>query len=182
MCGQFERCERINRWSLRDMRQFTKFTVVSLCAIAMNACGAVEDTNSITENTAGQSVILSQSDVAGDGGDWGTFFPYFAEDTHVLKPVLVGVAKIEPGQEIHPAHRHADEEYLMVTKGRGTWYLNGVETEAKEGDILFARAWDYHGVRAAADSPLEFVVFKYSGKSIQAPSDPDPTLPEELKP
>jgi quercetin dioxygenase-like cupin family protein len=164
------------------VRPIVNFTFVALLTLALPACGAVEDTKSITENTAGQSVILSQSDVTEDVGDWGTFFPYFAEDTHVLKPVLVGVAKIDAGQEIHPPHRHADEEYLMVTKGRGTWYLNGVETEAKEGDILFARAWDYHGVKAAADSPLEFVVFKYSGKSIQPPSDPDPTLPEELKP
>jgi len=52
---------------------------------------------------------------------------------------------------------------------------------AKEGDILFARAWDYHGVKAADDSPLEFVVFKYSSKNERAPTDPNPELPEELE-
>lgn len=150
-----------------------------LSALALAACsGAVSD----TENMAGESAILSQSDVTADAADWGTFFPYFTEDTHVLKPVLVGTAKIDAGQEIHPPHRHADEEYLMVTKGRGTWYLNGETREAKEGDILFARAWDYHGVKAAADSPLEFVVFKYSGQDGTAPIDPNPDLPEELAP
>jgi quercetin dioxygenase-like cupin family protein len=92
----------------------------------------------------------------------------------------VGVAKIKAGQQIHPPHRHADEEYLMITKGRGEWYLNGEITPAKEGDILFSRAWDYHGVKAADDSPLEFVVFKYAGKNGAAPTDPNPELPEEL--
>jgi quercetin dioxygenase-like cupin family protein len=161
------------------MRPLSSFLTLALLPLALTACGA---SKANTENAAGQSAILSQSDVTASKADWGTFFPYFTEDTHVLKPVLVGVAKIDAGQEIHPPHRHADEEYLMVTKGRGTWYLNGKETPAKEGDILFARAWEYHGVKAAADSPLEFVVFKYSGKSVNVPTDPDPTLPEELQP
>ena len=133
-----------------------------------------------TVNMAGDSAIISEAAVVSDSAPWGTFFPYFTYDTHVLKPVLVGVAKIDAGQEIHPPHRHADKEYLMVTKGRGEWYLNGKTSPAKEGDILFARAWDYHGVKAADDSPLEFVVFKYSGKDGRAPTDPNPELPEEL--
>lgn len=131
-------------------------------------------------NGAGASAILTEANITEDKAPWGSFFPYFTDETHVLKPVLVGVAKIDAGQEIHPPHRHADEEYLMVTKGRGTWYLNGKESVAKEGDILFARAWDYHGIKAANDSPLEFVVFKYSGRHIDAPADPQPELPEEL--
>lgn len=132
-----------------------------------------------TANEAPASAIIAQSDIVGDTADWGTFLPYFTDDTHVLSPVLVGVAKIKAGDEVHPPHRHADEEYLMVTKGRGFWSLNGVESPATEGDILFARAWDYHGIRAADDSPLEFVVFKYSSRTMAAPPDPDPSLPEE---
>lgn len=130
-------------------------------------------------NAAGASTILSESDIAVEAADWGDFYAYFTEETHALSPVLVGIAKINAGEQIHPPHRHADEEYLMVTKGRGTWSLNGVQTPATEGDILFARAWDYHGIRAADDSPLEFVVFKYSGRNHVAPTDPDPSLPEE---
>jgi len=148
-------------------------------ALLLTACGgAVSD----TPNKACDSAILSEADIESDAAPWGRFFSYFAEDTHALKPVLVGVAKIDAGQEIHPPHRHADEEYLMVTKGRGEWYLNGKTMPAKEGDILFARAWDYHGVKAAEDSPLEFVVFKYSGKSGPIPTNPNPELPEELEP
>lgn len=151
-------------------------------ALSLAACTINEEKFETQDgaNGADASAIMAQSDVAVDKAPWGSFFPYFTDDTHVLKPVLVGVAKIDAGQEIHPPHRHADEEYMMITKGSGTWYLNGKETPAKEGDILFARAWDYHGVKAAADSPLEFVVFKYSGRHIDAPSDPQPELPEEL--
>lgn len=156
--------------------------ILIIGALTLTACApaAQDHDHDNIENMAGNSAIVSQSAVAEDAAPWGSFFPYFTEDTHVLKPVLVGVAKIDAGQQIHPPHRHADEEYLMVTKGRGIWYLNGEESPAQEGDILFARAWDYHGVKAAPDSPLEFVVFKYSSREGHIPFDPNPELPEEL--
>lgn len=143
------------------------------------ACNPATTGTSDEANAAGASAIVAEADITADIANWGQFLPYFTDDTHVLSPVLVGVAKIDAGQEVHPPHRHADEEYLMVIKGRGTWSLNGVQSPATEGDILFARAWDYHGIRAADDSPLEFVVFKYSGRDHIAPTDPDPSLPEE---
>lgn len=153
-----------------------KKLIIGSCLFLAACSGAQGDVS----NSAGKSAILSEANVTSDAAPWGSFLPYFTEDTHALKPVLVGVAKIDAGQQIHPPHRHSDEEYLMITKGRGEWYLNGKTMPANEGDILFARAWDYHGVKAAADSPLEFVVFKYSGKNGKMPTDPNPELPEEL--
>lgn len=157
--------------------------VLTISSILVVGCAAdVEQqtpASDVLVNQASPSMIKSSAMVAPDAADWGTFQAYFTEDTHMLSPVLVGVAKIEAGQQIHHPHRHADEEYLMVTRGRGTWSLNGVQSPAEEGDILFARAWDYHGITAAEDSPLEFVVFKYGPRRASAPNDPDPSLPEE---
>lgn len=147
-----------------------------LFVLGATACGPTSTSDNA--NIAEPSAIISEADVTADVANWGSFLPYFTDDSHGLSPVLVGVAKIDAGQEIHPPHRHADEEYLMVTKGRGTWSLNGVQSPANAGDILFARAWDYHGIRAADDSPLEFVVFKYSATG-NTPADPDPSLPPE---
>jgi quercetin dioxygenase-like cupin family protein len=130
-------------------------------------------------NLAPASAIIRQSDAALDAADWGTFYSYFSDDTHGLSPVLVGVAKIEAGQQIHHPHRHADEEYLMVTRGQGTWTLNNVDSPANVGDILFARAWDYHGIRASEDGSMEFVVFKYSARAMKAPVNPHPDWPKE---
>lgn len=158
-----------------------RYLILPLALIA-TACSDAPNPPQNTANSAPASAIISQADTASDTADWGTFYPYFTDDTHALSPVLVGVAKIDAGQQIHPPHRHADEEYLMVTKGRGTWSLNGVTSPAKAGDILFARAWDYHGITAADDSPLEFVVFKYGAKSAPMPTDPSPDLPEEQVP
>ena len=152
-----------------------KRLILLFSALGLTACTG--DTN--VPNASNASQIMSQADVTAEEADWGTFFPYFTEDTHALSPVLVGVAEIKAGQQIHPPHRHADEEYMMITRGQGIWTLNGQDSPAQQGDILFARSWDYHGIRAANGGPLEFVVFKYSSRDRAMPTDPDPSLPEE---
>ncbi len=154
---------------------------VSTTALLLSACVSMGAGGENGIDGADASAIKSEASIPREKADWGTFHAYFTNPTEVLNPVLVGVAKIDAGQQIHPPHRHADEEYLMITKGKGTWYLNGKETPAKEGDILFARSWVYHGVKAADDSPLEFVVFKYSGRDSIPSVDPNPELPEELE-
>ena len=142
--------------------------------------GCQETGTPSSANLSPESSVEQSSNLEADAADWGEFLPYFMHDTHGLKNSLVGVAKIKAGEQIHPPHRHADEEYLMVTEGRGEWYVNGETFKAEKGDILYAKPWEYHGVKAANDSPLEFVVFKFSGRGVDASVDPNPELPEEL--
>lgn len=150
--------------------------------ILLTACGG--DSGS-ADKTAPKSQIgldsqvISRADVKPDSAPWGQFYAYFTEDTVGISPVLVGVADIREGQQIHPPHRHGDEEFLVITQGRGIWHLNGRDFKAAKGDILYAKPWDYHGVKADGDSPLQFVVFKFSSKGTDV-ADPDPSLPEEL--
>lgn len=126
------------------------------------------------------SAVISAENANIDLADWGTFTAHFTGDTYGTKGTLAGVADIKAGQQIHPPHRHGDEEFLLVTQGQGTWHLNGRDFPAKAGDMLYAAPWDYHGVSAAPGSDLQFVVFKWSNKGVATPADPDPSLPEEL--
>ena len=128
--------------------------------------------------TAPPSEVRLEADVRTSDGDWGTFYQYYSEATPIVDDVNVGVAKIRAGENApHPPHKHAEEEYIMVTRGRGTWYLNGESFPANEGDILYARSWDYHGIQSDPDSPLDFVIFKYTGTAHSMPEDPDPSQP-----
>ena len=128
------------------------------------------------------SEVRTESEAQTGGlDDWGQFYQYYAETTPIVDDVNVGVAKLLPGYKApHPPHKHAEEEYIMVTRGRGTWYLNGETFPAKEGDILYARAWDYHGIQSAEDEGLDFVIFKYTGTHHNMPDDPDPSRPVEI--
>lgn len=119
------------------------------------------------------SAVVARGDAAAEPADWGTFYTYFSGESYGTTDLLTGVAVIDAGWEIHPPHRHAEEEYLIVTEGRGTWHLNGESFPAEEGDMLYAAPWDVHGITNTGDTPLTFVVWKANGKGVPVPEDPE---------
>lgn len=116
--------------------------------------------------------VISRDDAQREDADWGTFLKYFEGASWGANDVLSGVAQIKPGQEIHPPHAHAEEEYLMITEGFGTWTVNGRVFEAKSGDMLYAAPWDVHGVKNTGDTVLTFVFWKWTSTEVTPPQDP----------
>ena len=119
------------------------------------------------------SSVVSEQEAARDDFDWGTLFSYFEGETFGTENVLAAVAVIEPGMEIHPPHRHTEEEYMLVTAGEGTWHLNGEDFPAGAGDMLYAAPWDIHGIKNTGSTPLRFVVWKWDNKGTELPVDPN---------
>lgn len=111
--------------------------------------------------------------------DWGQMRIYFRGQTAGTKDVLTAVAVVEPGKAVHRAHRHAQEEYLVLVAGSGTWSLAGKEFPAARGDILYVEPWVYHGLTNTGDEPLIFVVVRYNPKGVEIPPKPD-NRPSEL--
>ena len=120
-----------------------------------------------------RSAIVSQADARRDDADWGAFYTYFEGESYGARDALAGVAVIDPGQEIHPPHEHAEEEYLMVLEGTGTWHLNGETRAAEAGDLLYAAPWDVHGITNTGTEPLRFVVWKWGAPGVAAPERPE---------
>ncbi|WP_440875691.1 cupin domain-containing protein [Thalassotalea sp. PLHSN55] len=94
------------------------------------------------------------------------FLTYFIGETLGTKNAIAGVATIEPNNEIHPAHRHNEEEYLMILEGSGLWTINDETFAANAGDILYAAPGDLHGLFNNGTKTMKFVVFKYQAKPI----------------
>lgn len=111
--------------------------------------------------------------------DWGQMRFYFTGQTEATQNVLTAVAVVEPGKAVHKAHRHAEEEYLVLVEGTGTWHLGGKEFPAQRGDILYVEPWVYHGLKNTGDPPLIFVVVRYQAKGVAVPPRPD-NRPDEL--
>ncbi len=118
------------------------------------------------------SAVVTQESATQEDADWGTFYTYFQDESYGTQDGLAGVAVIKPGMEIHPPHVHAEEEYLMVTQGEGTWHLNGEEFPARVGDMLYAAPWDIHGITNTGAEPLTFVVWKWNSKGVPVLPDP----------
>jgi len=124
----------------------------------LKALGTTETKNQFTTR------VISEANVKPAIENWGKFLPYYEGDTQHIKDVLTGVAVIQPGQQIHPPHKHPEEEFLMVLEGEGTWTIGTKDTPAKTGDIMYSTPWERHGLVNTGKVPLKFVVFKYNPK------------------
>lgn len=111
-----------------------------------------------------ESAVITTKTAKTQHFEWGTLITYFVGETAGTKDVLSAVAIINPGMEIHPPHKHSEEEYLMVLEGTGTWTLHDKDLPAQAGDILFSKPWDLHGLKNTGTKPLKFVVFKWNNK------------------
>jgi len=104
--------------------------------------------------------------------EWGDLFIYTDEataSTYGTENTLTAIAEIKPGMEIHPPHQHTAEEFMYVLEGNGTWSLNGVESKAKSGDVMYAKPWDMHGISNTGDETLKFFVIKWDNKGVDIP-------------
>ena len=115
------------------------------------------------------SAIRAEAQAKREDFDWGTLYTYYSGESYGTRDGLAAVAVIKPGREIHPPHEHAEEEYLMVLEGQGSWHLNGKEQPAHAGDMQYAAPWDLHGVKNTGDRPLKFVVWKWNNKGVELP-------------
>ena len=162
-------------------RTRTLVTCVALCGAAVAAALLVMHPTDAADT--GPPVLKSQvvawDDAQSHKADWGEMRTYFRGQTHGTKDVLTAVAVVQPGKSVHRSHRHAAEEYLVVTHGSGTWSLDGKESPAKLGDILYVEPWVYHGLTNTGDGPLVFLVVRYNGKGVEIPPKPD-DRPNEL--
>ena len=126
-----------------------------------------------------KSQIVRWDEARSRVADWGEMRFYFTGETLATKDVLVAGAVVEPGKAVHRAHRHPHEEYLILVQGSGIWSLDGKESAAQPGDVLYARPWVYHGLTNTGDEQLIFAVVRYNGKGVQIPPRPD-DRPDEL--
>jgi mannose-6-phosphate isomerase-like protein (cupin superfamily) len=126
-----------------------------------------------------RSQVVTWNEAQVQQADWGQMRTYFRGQTQGTKDVLTAVAVVQPGKAVHRAHRHAEEEYLVLVAGSGKWSLGGKELPAKRGDILYVEPWVYHGLTNTGNEPLIFVVVRYSSKGVKVPPKPD-GRPDEL--
>jgi mannose-6-phosphate isomerase-like protein (cupin superfamily) len=152
--------------------------VLALCAFSVTisllaACTSLQATNSniakeseSDANSHIQSSIVSFENTHKTPYDGSEFHTYFYGETIGTKDAIVGLAIIEPNNEIHPPHQHAEEEYLYIVEGSGVWTLNGVKTPAKKGDVLYVAPWDMHGIFNTGEVPMKFFITRASSKGV----------------
>ncbi|HUT90034.1 MAG TPA: family 16 glycoside hydrolase [Thermoguttaceae bacterium] len=125
------------------------------------------------------SQIVRAGDVKPKTNNWGETRQHFQGQTYATEDIFIATVLIHPGKSNHRSHRHAEEEYMVMVAGTGTWTLDGKESPAQRGDVVYAAPWVYHGFVNTGDAPAIYVVLRYKGKGVKPLPQPD-DRPNEL--
>lgn len=147
-------------------------SVAALPAVAMFPEGLVQSDEQITHvdsRTSGtplQSSVVKGEDVQPEGAAPGAkAYVQFNGPTVQLAALASGFVTLEPGAQPHPPHRHPEEEIMIVGGGTGEFFIDGVTTQVKAGDMVFAEANVLHGVRNTGAKQMTFYFIKVLGKN-----------------
>lgn len=80
--------------------------------------------------------------------------------TTTLENFSVHVTTLNPGEAPHGAHRHPDEEIVLVKEGALDVTIKGATTRATAGSIIFCGSNDEHGWRNATDTKTSYYVIR----------------------
>jgi len=118
--------------------------------------------------------IFRRADARAIIKDWGEMDIYTSEknETYGTERMFTALTDVLPGKSVHPAHRHGEEEFLVITRGSGIWSINGKNEDAKPGDLLYANPWDFHGLVNTSSDTLTFFVIKWKNRKVDMPIEP----------
>ncbi len=88
-------------------------------------------------------------------------FVHYNGPTDQLRGVCAGMAVLQPGASPHPPHRHPEEEFLIISEGRGEIECDGVITQVSAGAVMYCAANTLHGVVNTGDVPMTFYWSKW---------------------
>jgi quercetin dioxygenase-like cupin family protein len=80
--------------------------------------------------------------------------------TVTLNDVSVHATTLNPHEAAHAAHRHPDEEIILVKEGTLEVTINGQSQRAGAGSVFFYASNDLHGMRNAGDTRATYYVIR----------------------
>ena len=110
------------------------------------------------------SVVKAESIQPEGAAPGAKAYVHFNGPTEQLAALASGLVTLEPGAQPHPPHRHPEEEIMIVGEGTGEFFLDGVTTQVKAGDMVFAEANVLHGVKNTGETRMTFYFIKLMGK------------------
>lgn len=80
--------------------------------------------------------------------------------TVTLKNLETHITSVKVGEAAHGAHRHPDDEIVLVREGTLEATINGEPHRAGPGSICFFASNDLHGMRNAGDTRVTYHVIR----------------------
>lgn len=143
-------------------------------------------TNSAVESAAPgtlkppmRSRIFQWSDMPARPTDIGALRNVFDAPTATLEDLSCHVTTLNPGKEPHPAHRHPEEELLIIKEGTLEVALNGVTNQVGTGGMVFCASNEWHGWRNSSTNPVTYYVIHITPRDLAKPAPAEEKLPNK---
>jgi (S)-ureidoglycine aminohydrolase len=124
---------------------------------------------------AGATVARAQNDtVQANVYSWNSF-KVVKSETGESRQILRGIGTdvqyidmhagtLEPGKMPHPAHKHAEEELIIVKEGQVKITIGDKSKVLGPGSVAIAMPGDMHGIENAGSTRCTYYVMKYRSK------------------
>jgi len=100
-----------------------------------------------------------------EGTPRGQIGVYIEGQTAGTRNFVVGQFRLKPGAEPHPIHKHAEEEILIVTSGKGEISCDGKVIKIGPGSVMYTSPNAPHGIKNLGEDALTFYFIKWIGVS-----------------
>jgi quercetin dioxygenase-like cupin family protein len=85
----------------------------------------------------------------------------FDAPTPTLARFASHITTLNPGEAPHPAHKHPEEELMIVKEGTLEVTLNGQASRVEAGGMIFCASNEMHGLRNVGTTPATYYVVKW---------------------
>ena len=85
----------------------------------------------------------------------------FSGSTRTLKNLETHITSVKAGEASHAAHRHPDEEIILVRSGQVEATINGKSQVGGPGSVFFFASNDLHGMRNVGDTLATYHVIRF---------------------
>ena len=93
----------------------------------------------------------------------------FKDPTATLDELELHVTTLPAGQAAHAAHKHPDEELIIIKEGTVEALVNGETHRLGPGSVIFQAANQMHTLRNVGDTPAVYHVIRWNSPGMLHP-------------
>ena len=115
-----------------------------------------------SENPVMGSSVFDWNSIEAKPTKVGSVRKFFQAPTATLDELECHVTTINPGEMPHAAHKHADEELIVLKEGTVEANLDGEVRRVEQGSIIFQASNKMHSLKNIGKTPATYYVIKWN--------------------
>lgn len=150
----------------RDVLVAIVAVVATLCVVAVADRGPVQG-----------STVWDWNAKVAKPNNFGSMWQVFRGPTATLEELEIHVSTLNAGNNSHSAHKHPNEELVIIKEGTVETLSHGEWKRLGPGSIIFNASNEMHELRNVGTTPAVYHVVNWR-TDLTPRADPEPKLPE----